>query len=293
MAVIHDDLNIQTIACTAPADGLSTRGAIHASYHTLTTRFGNPDFGTTDTAAEEATLWILDTPAGRAHLQSWLDVHHLHARPHTEVRWSIQTASDGVLPWVFKAVTGSTAAFPAGVDRFARTSSRETLTAAYVDYLYLRSQAMANWVNLQHRDSRSYRENWTLPRHLLGFALQVQEILLHFQWSHADAAERLAWIGVGKPALPPAPDLDHWRRYCRWQFVPVPTEAHPDGGDPDLAANLRERAEDAAWARDHVVRPSADGLVRTRKVDLFDEHAATLTALAGSPVGDLAAGNRR
>lgn len=280
MAVIHDDLNIQTTPCRTPAHGLTSRGALRTSYRTLTTRFGDPDFGTGDSPDGEATLWAIDTPGGRVQLQNWLSIEQLQRRPDEDIRWSIQAATDHPLPWTFKAATGSTAHFPAAVGEFTRHSSSETLTGAYVDYLYQRGQAFGNWVNLQSRDSRGYLENWTLPRHLHGFALQILEILHDHQWAHASHDERHTWICTGAPQEPAGSDVAGWRRQARWRYVPDPHEPPPGGGTLDLAAALRERAADCAWAKDHLIRPGSTGITRTRKLALYDEHVATLTALA-------------
>ncbi|OXM57065.1 hypothetical protein CFP71_10035 [Amycolatopsis thailandensis] len=280
MAVIHDDLNIQTTPCRTPAHGLTYRGALRASYRTLTTRFGAPDFGTSGSPDGEATLWVIDTPGGRVQLQNWLAVEQLRRRPDEDIRWSVQAATDHPLPWTFKAATGSTAQFPAAVGEFTRQSSSESLTEAYVDYLYQRGQAFGNWVNLQRRDSRGYLENWTLPRHLHGFALQVLEILHDHQWAQASYDERLGWICTGAPQEPAGSDVDRWRRQARWRYVPDPNDP-PTGSEVlDLAGALRERAADCAWAKDHLVRPGSTGITRTRKIALYEEHVATLTALA-------------
>lgn len=291
MAVLGDDLDIQPISCSASVGNMSLRGSIRASYRLLTNRFGPPDFpsqSTDDRVAQGPTMWLIDTPIGRVDIHSWLSLSDFLKSPDTETRWSIQATSDGALPWIYKAVIGSTAAFPGGVHEFSRFSTRVSLARAYVDYLVQRMLALrdlAERVDPSHPDHRHHVE---LSRHAGHMALQVQQIVHHYQWAHADDAERREWTTLPMPQLTDEPELQYWRRWTRWAYQPVPTDTRPEGGDPDLVGMLRTRARDQVRFRDRVLPANRPDSARDRKIELYDEHIGTLFALADARLPETA-----
>jgi hypothetical protein len=133
MPIIRADLDVLRIPPQTSEVGWAARGTISASFRTLTTTLGRPDFGTDTT--EEATLWQIGTPAGRAQLHNWLGGSYFLRRPVTTVTWTIQAPATTVLPWIYKVITGSTAAFPHSVRDLVGDVDRETLTQAYLLYL--------------------------------------------------------------------------------------------------------------------------------------------------------------
>jgi hypothetical protein len=291
MAAIHDDLNIGREPCSAPASALISRAAINASYSTLTARFGDPDFARSAGPGQDSTIWILDTPVGRAHLHNWLSRSHFLLRPETSIRWTIQCANDDPLPWIFKAVTGATDGFPDSVAGATRTSTRATLLSAYADYLYLRAQAVDDWLAPQHPSFTTFREHWWLPRHLRSMALQVRQILVRHDWAQASNAEREAWIRAPRP-IADGSDLHSWHQATRWQCVPGQPDATTECRSLTLAERVVDCADDEERFRDQVLRAQAPSGNRTRKIAVHDEHIATLVALASPSLTDVAGGRR-
>lgn len=289
MAVLGDDLDIQPTPCSTSVGNMSFRGSIRVSYRLLANRFGPPDFpsqSTDDRVAQDSTMWLIDTPIGRVHIHSWLGLSDFLKRPDTETRWSIQATSDGALPWIYKAVLGSTATFPAGVHEFSRFSTRVSLTRAYVDYLVQRMLALrdqAERIDPSHPDHRHHVE---LSRHAGHMALQVQQIVHHYEWAHADDAERREWTTLPMPQFTDEPELQYWRRWTRWTYQPVPTDTRPEGGDPDLVGMLRTRARDQVRFRDRILPANRGGAALDRKIDLYTEHIGTLDNLADTPLPD-------
>jgi hypothetical protein len=289
MAVLGDDLDIQHTPCLTPVDGMSLRGSIRTSYHLLTSRFGPPDFPspvTGDRAADDSTLWVIDTPAGRVHVYNWLDIAHFLQRPYTETRWSIQAACDAGLPWIYKAVRGSTAAFPTGVHELSRFSTRASLASAYVDYLVQRMLALREQAERFAQGSREHRQQVELSRHTGHMALQVQQIVHYYEWAHADDTERRRWTTLSMPQLDGEPELQYWRQWTRWTYMPVQTATRPEGGNPDLMGMLRARAREQMRFRDQVLPANQRGSARDRKVKLYDEHIGTLLSLADAALPD-------
>lgn len=141
MAVIRPDLTVLNLPPENAGTGWARRGDLRASFRDLTTTLGSPDFGLGTT--EESTLWLLDTPAGPAQLHSWLGGSYFLRSPDAVVAWQIQAPADGVLPWIYKVVTGSTAGFPDSVRDLAFGAGREELTQAYLGYLSGRERAVS------------------------------------------------------------------------------------------------------------------------------------------------------
>lgn len=281
MAVIRDDLIVVPTRCEPPSRPSGQCGTVTASYDLLTTLFGVPD--RIRQGEEPRTGWMLGTPAGAAIVHSSASTPSIERHPTNPARWIIRAAGFGVLPWIYKTVTGSTAAFPAGTCANTREHTRVDLIAAYADYLDLYGQARAAWLANLPRTSSAYRSDWATPRYLRHFTLQVAGVLHDHQWARATAAERLAWAGMPPPKHAKGAHVP-WRD-VRWRHVPTITEDHPGGGHPDLTVLLRARAADTTWMRDRIIRPGASGGVRNRKIALADEHAATLSSLADLPAG--------
>jgi hypothetical protein len=112
MAVIRANLAVLNLPPTTSPPGWAARGQLHASFRDLTTALHAPDFGIDP--GEDSTLWLLDTPGGRAQLGHHLGGAHFLRSPDTPVTWTIQAPSADVLPWIHKLVTHSTAGFPHG-----------------------------------------------------------------------------------------------------------------------------------------------------------------------------------
>lgn len=283
MAVLDENLDLRPAPCSASLGGMRLRGSIRTNYHLLASRFGPPDFPSHDPgdqSAEDATLWAVDTPAGRVHVHNWLDVRYFLEQPYTETRWNIQAAGDGALPWICKAIFGSTAAFPAAVHESSRFSTRPSLTGAYVDYLVQRMLALREQAEQRDPGSPERRQHIELSRHLGHMALQVQQILHHHEWAHTDDTGRRAWTRMPMPQLVDEPELRHWRLWTRWSYQPAPTDDRPEGGNPDLSGMLRDRARDQVRFRDRVLPANRPGPTRDRKIKLYDEHIGTLFTLA-------------
>lgn len=294
MAVIRDDLDIHSTPCTTPAEALTLRGSIRASYRTLLDLFGEPDFGLStaaDRTVEDATLWMIDTPVGRVQLHNWLGGAYFLARPDTIIRWSVQAATDTALPWIYKVILGSTVTFAEGVSELALCSTRATLTAAYGDYLYLRKLAQARQVALLGPHDPEYRENWTVPRHLGSMAQQVRDIVVHHKWSCADADERSTWtlaLGSNEES-----ELERWHRNSLRDYMPISVGDLVQDGARDLTAMLHARATDQVWFRDCILGQTSQDVALARKTELVDEHIGTLRTLATAALAEAGTGSAR
>ncbi|WP_054047313.1 hypothetical protein [Alloactinosynnema sp. L-07] len=268
---------------------MTLRGTVRTSYEVLTSRFGPPTFPQVDDGglpAEDSTLWLIDTPAGRVHVHNWLDVTYFLKRPAAETRWSIQATDDAALPWIYKSVTGSTAAFSAGVHEFSRYSTRVSLARGYVTYLVQRMIALRERGERYDQGSREHRHQIELSRHVGHMALQVQQIVHDVEWAYADDADRRRWTTLPMPQLADEPESQHWHRWTRWTYRPVPTDSRPEGGDPDLVGMLRRRARDQVRFRDRILPANHRGPTREGKVELYDEHIGTLLTLADTALPD-------
>jgi hypothetical protein len=155
MAIIRADLTVLPLAPLRSPSGWADRGHVRASFRTVTAVLGRPDFGLD--AVEEATLWQLDTPGGRAQLQNWLGGDYFLRCPDTVVTWTIQAPTTGALPWIYKVVTGSTAEFPRSGRDLVAGADRETLTEAYLHYLERRSEAVYLGYGQDHADDLQRR----------------------------------------------------------------------------------------------------------------------------------------
>ncbi len=280
MARIHADLTIDRDPCTVPAYRLTVHGHIHVHGSDLRALFGAPARELRGHA--ETGMWVLDTPAGRVHLAPRRVRNPLGCDASASC-WLILAARDDVLPWIYKAVTGSTATFPAGARRHFSESTLETFTAAYVGYLYLRAAAEQDWSLQQDRTDPRYTTWRRRPEQLHHAAREVLAVLHHYQWSHATEAQRQAWTTMGRPVQGGSQSgLDHWLESSRWLYSPIKTSQHPHGGNPNLAGMLRDLAD---TSREH--RPTLREINPHLDFDLRDEHEQTLRTLAGTPIPGL------
>ncbi|SEP53687.1 hypothetical protein [Amycolatopsis saalfeldensis] len=277
MARIHADLTIDFDPCTVPAYGLTVHGHIHVPSSRLRALFGEPTRSLSGHA--EAGMWVLDTPAGRVPLAPRRLRTPLGCATGVSC-WLILAASDDVLPWIFKAVTGSTATFVNAARRHFSESTLETFTAAYVSYLFLRADAEQDWCLQQDWNDPRYKTWRRRPEQLHHAAREVLAVLHHYQWSQATETQRQAWTTMGRPVQGGSQsDLDHWLENSRWLYSPTKTTQYPHGGDPDLAGMLRGLAD---TSREH--QPMLREINPHLDFDLRDEHEQTLQALAGTPI---------
>jgi hypothetical protein len=290
MAHIHADLTIDVAACTEPAFHLTVHGHIHATAARLAELFGAPArtfHGDTDLA-----LWVLDTPAGRVHLASSqlrttitcaALADAATGQPGEPVCWLVLATTDNVLPWVFKAITGSTAGYPSGARPYFTESTLASFTAAYVDFLFLRSEADTEWARDQDRSDPRYQLWRRRPGQLRDMAGEVLNVLHHYQWSQATEDERAAWQSMGRPVRGHhQSELQDWHQVSRWLYAPIRTERFPHGGDPNLAVMLTGLADTKAEHRPMLleINPNLD-------FELHAEHEHTLRALATTPIPGL------
>lgn len=159
MVVIHPDLTIvDTLHLTNPGEW-RVRGHLRSSFRTITSVLGTPDFGVG--AEDTSPLWLVATPAGPAQLQNWLDGQEFLRNPDTQVDWSIQTPTVDVMPWLFKTLTNSTAAFPHAGSRLLYGASRAELCTAYLRYLRVRAHtARAELDLLRHAGVDRWEERF-------------------------------------------------------------------------------------------------------------------------------------
>lgn len=264
MAVIHADLSIDRAQCARPSNALSTVGLITTTFARLTDLFGCPDYGPDNPA--DSTIWLLDTPAGRVHLlhpRATADIQHQVGRPFD---WDIQATTASALPWLYKAISGSTARFPDGATRIKPAATLTTCVTAYVDYLYYRRPSMS---------TRSMTtEAGMVAAQLDYLILQLQHAVHDWEWSRATPAQRRDWATSHRSRSDTGmSDVDEWRAQERWLYGAV--GRRPTNERADLATVLRNLADDHAAARD-LVRKQHNGF----DLDLLDEHVATLRTLA-------------
>lgn len=224
-------------------------------------------------------VWHIDTPAGRAHLHDPLTL----VAPG---RWDIAGETAGVLPWLVKILTGTTAHFPAAVPEWFSEHNRETYTAAYRDYLCLRYSATKDALNDLDRAASAYGTHRHLPYVLNSAANDVSRIIFRHQWRHADTETRRAWAAMGKPPADPAQsNLQQWLRRGRWLFAG--SSDMPAPGQPDnLADDLRKAAEIAADTAAELLGDDLPGGPSPLR-DFQQEHEQTLRALADTTVPGL------
>ncbi|OLF13491.1 hypothetical protein [Actinophytocola xanthii] len=282
MAVLNPDLSIDTSADphTPPATGLICLGYLTSSVHHLRDRLGPSQLGLAPDGVTEA--WVLHTPAGAAHL--WAGTTAVAEELDVERRWLILAATDdllpgvyGVLPWGYKAVHGSTAAFPTAALPHFTEATLHGFGHAYLDYLYLRMDAETGRRDQLDRTAPDFPTHLRRPRQINTMLLQLAEVLHHYEWAHASEAEREAWAGMQRST--PSEGLRYWKARNRWLYPPA---TGPHHSDPDLPGMLRALADTARDNRDSqlTVTPETD-------LALHDEHEQTLRALADVPIQGL------
>jgi hypothetical protein len=278
MAILRSDLTIDPTPCSTEVPGLTGHGHIQASYHHLRDRFGQPDRRSRPHRTTAA--WTVDTPAGWVVLCRPSDMPSSAGGRDDTLPWMIMATTDAALPWIYKAVTGSTATFPAGARTHFSESTLESFVNGYRDYLHLRMDAELERRPLLDRSASDFWTAFRRPQQLNHMALEVAEVLHHYAWSQASTAEREAWAAMGRPTPGPArDDLAHMRAVGRWLYSPIKTEQNPHGGDPDLPGMLRALAD---TAQRH--RPLLREQSREMDFALHAEHEQTLRALADTPI---------
>lgn len=280
MTVLYPDLSIDTTEVPAlpPDTGMTVHGHITTSHHQLCDRFGQPD--RRFTPHRNAAEWILHTPAGRVDLRRGDEVSDSAGDRDVEGRWLILAASDDVLPWIYKAVHGTTAAFPAVALPHFSEATLHGFGHAYLAYLYLRMKAETERRDQLDRTAPGFHTDLHRPRQINRMLIKLADVLLHHEWAHATEAERIQWSGMQRPA--PSEGLRYWKARNRWLYEPVKTGRYPHGGDPDLPGMLRALADTARAHRDRL-------LAKAPELDfaLYDEHEQTLRALADTPIPGL------
>ncbi|MEU7480495.1 hypothetical protein AB0A63_31270 [Lentzea sp. NPDC042327] len=277
MAVLNPDLSIDTSDDpeTPPTTGLIGVGYLTSSVHQLRDRLGPSQLGHAPDGVTET--WVLHTPAGTAHL--WASTSPADPADEGDVarRWLILTTTDGiqpwsygVLPWVYKAVDGSTEAFPTAALPHFTEATVFAFGHAYLDYLYLRMDAETGRRDQLDRSAPDFRTHLRRPRQLNTMLLQLADVLHDYEWAHASRAERAAWARMQRPT--PSEGLRYWKTRSRWLY---PSGSGPHDGDPDLPGRLRALADTARENRASLleIAPEMD-------LDLHDENEQTLRALA-------------
>ncbi|MFI6029501.1 hypothetical protein [Amycolatopsis magusensis] len=282
MAVLNPDLSIDTSADpdTPPATGLIGLGYLTSSVHQLRDRLGADQRGLAPDGVTET--WILHTPAGAAHL--WASTTAVAEELDVERRWLILTTTDGiqpvsfgVLPWVYKAVHGSTAAFPTATLPHFTEATLHGFGHAYLDYLYLRMDAETGRSDQLDRAAPDFLTHLRRPRQLNTMLLNLAEVLHNYEWSQASQAERVEWARMQRPT--PGEGLRYWKARSRWLY---PSATGPHDGDPDLPGRLRGLADAARENRHSLLEVAPE-----RDFVLHDEHEQTLRALADIPIPGL------
>ncbi|GAA2678956.1 MULTISPECIES: hypothetical protein [Actinosynnema] len=279
MAVLNPDLSIDTIADpdTPPATGLICVGYLTSSVHQLRDRLGPPQLGLAPDCVTDA--WILRTPVGAAHL--WAGTAAMAEELDAERRWLILATTDGirpwgygVLPWVYKAVHGSTAAFPTAALPHFTEATLYGFGHAYLDYLYLRTDAESRRRDQLDRTAPDFPTHLRRLQQLNTMLLQLAEALHDYEWAHAGQADRAEWARMQRPT--PNEGLRYWKARSRWLY---PSTTGPHDGDPDLPGRLRRLADTARDNRDSLLEIAPE-----RDLVLHDEHEQTLRALADIPI---------
>lgn len=280
MALQHPDLSIDTSADPdpPPTTGLIALGHLTSSVHHLRDRLGPPQPGLAPDGATET--WVLHTPVGAAHL--WPGTTAA-AEDDVDRWWLILTTTDGirpleygVLPWVYKAVHGSTAAFPTAALPHFTEATLHAFGRAYLDYLYLRMNAEERRRDQFDRSAPDFLTHLRRPRQLNTMLLQLADVLHHYEWAYASQAEREEWANMPRPT--PREGLRYWKARSRWLYPP----AGGLHGDPDLPGMLRALADTARENRASLLE-----LVPEMDLVLHDEHEQTLRALADIPIPGL------
>jgi hypothetical protein len=153
MSIIRTDLSVQPIRVPVGVHGL-VRGHIRACANVLHERLAKPDLVDETTFGE----WIVRCPVGAMHL-SRTPGHTPPAGPTEPMSWQIEAAGDGVLPWIYQILEGTTVGFPRAAAGVFGESTLETFTWAYADFAYLRSRAVHEWLLTLGRGCHEYRTN--------------------------------------------------------------------------------------------------------------------------------------
>ncbi|MFI5593487.1 hypothetical protein ACIA5G_51260 [Amycolatopsis sp. NPDC051758] len=201
MAVIRANLTVLDLPPTTSEPGWAPRGHLRASFRDLTTVLHAPDFGID--ATEDSTMWLLDTPAGRAQLCHQLDgTYFLHA-PATRITWTIQAPSPDVLPWIFK-LAGSTAGFPSSGQALRVGPDRITLIRAYQRFLDLRATDLQQRLELAQPQHPASVSRW---QQLTSYHQHLSRVL-HVAVAPADVVAALQQAANLFPAAA-GPYFDH------------------------------------------------------------------------------------
>lgn len=185
------------------------------------------------------------TPGGVAELWLEPDVYPAWMTVH------IYAANDGVLPWLYKVITGSTAGFPdAQTDVPFDDMSLAGLMREYANYLRERSRVDDNALN--HR------------------ALKLRNLVLTHEFAWASPERQAAVRSMPKPARSQLSDSEFWWATGRWLERDRQTPPRTRLQEMLLAhAEYRLSERGAPLAVDADFDLAAD-----------DEHTATLFALA-------------
>jgi hypothetical protein len=232
--LLPPDLSITPTVCRAELPPGSHRGHLDTTDGHLQHLFGSaqPLRGPAWTA--DVSGWIVHTPTGPIALHG----QHQTARRdlvRPSIRWHLWCADDQPLPWLTKAVQGTTAGFPTTVlDLIDSNSTPAGLLLAYVDYLYLRGRALQR----TGRDALSAAPATTLGDQLIAVSLTVLELRYRLQLADLAATDRHAWA----TATPPArgwfdTDLQHHHARVHALYGPVVTAYHPTSDPPAAVAH--------------------------------------------------------
>jgi hypothetical protein len=202
MAVIRANLTVLDLPPTTSEPGWAPRGHLRASFRDLTTVLHAPDFGID--ATEDSTMWLLDTPAGRAQLFHQLDGTYLLRAPATRITWTIQAPSPDVLPWIFELADGSTAGFPNSGQALRVGPDRITLIRAYQRFLELRATDLQQRLELARPPHPASVSRW---QQLTSYHQDLSRAL-HLAATPADIVATLQKAANRFPSTA-GPDFDH------------------------------------------------------------------------------------
>lgn len=284
MAVLNPDLSIDTSPDpdTPPTTGLICLGYLTSSVQRLRDRLGPSQPGPAPDGVTE--IWVLHTPAGPAHLWPSFGPTDPAGQRDVERRWLILTTTAGIRPWgygvlawVYKAVHGSTAAFPTAALPHFTEATLHGFGSAYLDYLYLRMDAESRRRDQLDRTAPDFLTHLRRPQQINTMLLQLAEVLHDYEWAHASQAERSEWARMQRPT--PGEGLRYWKTRSRWLYS---TATGPHDGDPDLPGRLRALADTARENRASLREGAPE-----RDFVLHDEHEQTLRALADIPIPGL------
>jgi hypothetical protein len=286
MAQLRPDLSVDpTVSldlspCARVTPGLTGHGQIRTSYHRLRECFGQPD--RQNKLHRNAGVWALDTPAGAVHLMRFEQTPHSAGDRDIEAQWAIRAANAAVLPWIYKIVTGTTATFPTGALPYLTEVTVNSLTNAYLDYLYLRMLAETDRRPALDRAAPDFWTQFRRSDQINKMLIALAAVLHHYEWSQTSAVDRAKWSAMDRPAARMSGnhlELESWRQCGRWLYEPVRTGQHPHGGNPDLPGMLRALAD---TAQEH--RPMLRDRVPDLDFALHAEHEQTLRALADADI---------